>query len=168
MDIQDLGAIGEFVSSIAIVVTLILLLLEMRQARRATQASNRHARQRIRTDVGLLAAGNAQLCELLARSMPNDVGPQFWHKFELTDAENIQLAKYMLTFVRYLEDQFFSDLPDTDRIALQNHIQSIKAFPYAMAFWEATKSTYDRRFREFVDATLEEIDPNPGFFNVPS
>ena len=40
MDIQDLGAIGEFISSVAIVITLIFLTMETRQARTATQQSN--------------------------------------------------------------------------------------------------------------------------------
>ena len=39
MDIQDLGAIGEFISSVAIVITLIFLTMETRRARNATQRS---------------------------------------------------------------------------------------------------------------------------------
>ena len=41
MDIQDLGAIGEFISSVAIVITLIFLTMETRRARNATQQNNR-------------------------------------------------------------------------------------------------------------------------------
>ena len=41
MNIQDLGAIGEFISSITIVITLIILTVETRRARNATQQTNR-------------------------------------------------------------------------------------------------------------------------------
>ena len=65
MNVQDLGAIGEFVSSLAIVITLIFLAIETRRARHATQQSNRQARHRIRTDLNLAVAVNPQLSELL-------------------------------------------------------------------------------------------------------
>ena len=66
MEIQDLGAIDEFLSSIAIVVTLIFIALETRRSRAATQQSHRQARQKIRTDISLAAAINPQLAELMA------------------------------------------------------------------------------------------------------
>ncbi len=51
MDIQDLGAIGEFISSVAIVITLIFLTTETRRARNATQQSNRQARHRMMSKI---------------------------------------------------------------------------------------------------------------------
>ena len=40
MGIQDLGAIGEFVSSLVIVVTLLVLIYEVRGTRQATLRAN--------------------------------------------------------------------------------------------------------------------------------
>ena len=67
MNVQDLGAIGEFISSIAIVITLIFLTMETRHARNATQQSDRLARHRIRTDLSLAFAVNPQLSEVFVR-----------------------------------------------------------------------------------------------------
>ena len=68
MDIQDLGALGEFIGSIAIVVTLIFLTVETRQARNATQQSNRQARHLIRSQLNQALAVNPQLAEVMTRS----------------------------------------------------------------------------------------------------
>jgi hypothetical protein len=122
MNVQDLGAIGEFISSVAIVITLIFLTIETRQARSATQQSNRQARHRIRTELSLAIAVNPQLAELTAKALgpaepspivPNPTG------FNFSVAEGIQVYNYYLAFIRHLEDQFFSDLPVTDQFALE-------------------------------------------------
>ena len=73
MDIQDLGAIGEFISSVAIVITLIFLTIETRRSRNATQQSNRQARHRIRTDINLASAVSPQLCEIMFPHIPEHV-----------------------------------------------------------------------------------------------
>ena len=51
MGIQDLGAIGEFVSSLVIVVTLLVLIYEVRGTRQATLRANSQERQRKRDDI---------------------------------------------------------------------------------------------------------------------
>ena len=53
MEIQDLGAIGEFVSSLVVVATLIVLTWETRKAKQATLQANRVVRQQIRNDLSL-------------------------------------------------------------------------------------------------------------------
>ncbi|HEY5681818.1 MAG TPA: hypothetical protein VIS55_17225 [Pseudomonadales bacterium] len=45
MGIQDLGAIGEFISSLVIVVTLLVLIYEVRGAKNATLQANAQERQ---------------------------------------------------------------------------------------------------------------------------
>ena len=154
MEIQDLGAIGEFISSIAIVITLIFLVLETRRARGATQQSNRQARQRIRTDLSLAIAVNPQLTEVFAKSVgefdPEGVMPDP-RDFGLSAAEGLQFFNYAVAYVRYLEDQFFSDLPETDRFSMESQVRAITGTPYISNFWGRSKSMFDPRFREYVD-----------------
>ena len=154
MEIQDLGAIGEFVSSIAIVITLIFLAMETRHSRNATQQSNRQARQRIRTDLSLAVALSPQLTELLARSMdepdPDGSIPNP-SDFNLSVAEGVQVYNYTVAYRRYLEDQFFSDLPGVDRFSLESQVRAIAGNPYMVKFWERSEGMFDPRFREYVD-----------------
>ena len=153
MNVQDLGAIGEFISSVAIVVTLIFLTIETRQARNATQQSNRQARQRIRTDLSLAIAVNPQLSELMVKSF-SEVDPEIVptaSEFGLSTAEGVQAYNYTIAYFRYLEDQFFSDLPETDRFSLEGQVKVIPSNPYFTKFWEQSKGMFDHRFQEYVD-----------------
>ena len=156
MEIQDLGAIGEFISSIAIVVTLIFLVLETRRSRAATQQSNRQARQRIRTDHSLGIAFNPQFAEVFVTALgePGDLdrppGPDPGD-FGLSQAAGFQIYCFSVSFARYLEDQFFSDLPETDRFALESQVRILTHNPYMSKFWEMFKSDFDPRFQAYVD-----------------
>jgi hypothetical protein len=159
MSIQDLGAIGEFISSVAIVITLIFLTIETRRAREATRQSNRHARQRIRTDLGLAVSANPNIAEILAKTPLKHPGGETpiptTTDFGLSDAEALQLHNYFLAYTRYLEDQFFSDLPDSDRRALESQASVLGRIPYASEWWDGIKEIFDPRFQEYV----EEMKP---------
>ncbi len=111
-------------------------------------------RQRIRTDLSLAIAVNPQLTELFAKAMPehDPEGPiPNPSDFDLSVAEGIQAYNYAVAYVRYLEDQFFSDLPETDRYALESQVKAITGSPYMMKFWERSKNIFDPRFQEYVD-----------------
>ncbi len=154
MEIQDLGAIGEFISSIAIVVTLIFLVLETRRSRAATQQSNRQARQRIRTDLSLGIAFNPEFAEVFVTTLgePSDLNrvPNA-SDFGLSPAAGVQMYSFSVSFARYLEDQFFSDLPETDRFALESQVRIMSRNLYMWKFWELSKSDFDPRFQAYVD-----------------
>ncbi len=161
MDIQDLGAIGEFISSVAIVITLIFFTMETRRARTATQQSNRQARHRIRTDLALAIAGNPQLSEVFVRSGQHLSGtdrPRFDLEsvFGVSDAESLQLFNYAIAMLRHLEDQYFSDLPESDRAGLEAQTRVILNFSPFLALWELSKSGFDNRFQEYVDNLMQE------------
>ena len=159
MGIQDLGAIGEFISSVAIVITLIFLTMETRQARNATQQSNRQARHRIRTDLNLASAVNPQLCEIMAKSMQHLSGDSlfdFADDFGLSYAEGVQFTNYSLTYFTHFEDQFFSDLPESDRRSLENQIRALLNLPVFSGFWELFRNRFDNRFREYMDNLVRD------------
>ncbi|MFT7213861.1 MAG: hypothetical protein ACI9XK_004120 [Granulosicoccus sp.] len=152
---MELGAIGEFISSIAIVTTLVFLLLETRQSKAATQQSNRQARQRIRTDLSLALVVNPQIAELFAKTLPDDYpGLTQANEFNLSIAESIQAFNYTIAYFRYLEDQFFSDLPGTDRFSLESQVKQITN-PYFEKYWEEKKSDYDPLFQKYVDEMIQ-------------
>jgi hypothetical protein len=154
MGIQDLGAVGEFVSSMAIVITLIFLAMETRRSRAETQQSNRQARQRIRTDLSLAIAVNPQLSELMVRSS-NELDSQGTipdpSDFGLTPSEGLRMYNYTVAYIRYLEDQFFSDLPEEDRFSLESQMKVITGGSYMGRFWERSEGMFDPRFRDYVD-----------------
>ena len=64
MGIQDLGAIGEFISSLVIVVTLMVLIYEVRGAKQATLLANAHERQRRRDETNRSLADSPDLAAI--------------------------------------------------------------------------------------------------------
>ena len=155
MDIQDLGAIGEFISSVAIVITLIFLTMETRQARSSTQQSNRQARHQIRTEIDLSAAHNPQLTEVIAKSSLHLAGEEprstTASEFGLTDAEWMQLRSVVMSSLRHFEDTYFSDLPETDRSALRSQTRSfLNVAPFSEC-WERNRNEFDQRFQKYMD-----------------
>jgi len=156
MDIQDLGAIGEFISSVAIVITLIFLTMETRHARNATQQGNRQARHQIRTDISLSLAVNPQLSELLAKSAEHLGGDPFENELGLTGSEYIQLLLHTLSSFRHFEDQYFSDLPESDRLGLERQLRQSLSTSTHSKLWELLRSGFDDRFQQYVDNLIRE------------
>jgi len=156
MDIQDLGAIGEFISSVAIVITLIFLTMETRHARNATQQGNRQARHQIRTDISLSLAVNPQLSEVLAKSAAHLGGDPLENEFGLTDSEYIQLLLHTLSSFRHFEDQYFSDLPASDRLGLESQVRQALSLSTYSKLWEQFKGGFDDRFQQYVDNLMPE------------
>ena len=68
MNLQDLGAIGEFVSSIVIVITLLVLVYEVRSAKRAAQVTNAQERRRARDAVWSMPVDSPGLTEIVAKA----------------------------------------------------------------------------------------------------
>ena len=68
MTIQDLGAIGEFMSSIVITVTLVFLAFEVRATKRATLLANQHERQRARNSIFDSIATNSELAGIIHKA----------------------------------------------------------------------------------------------------
>ena len=65
MGVQDLGAIGEFISSLVIIFTLLVLIYEVRGSKQATLWANAQERQRMRDDITRSFAESSDLGRIL-------------------------------------------------------------------------------------------------------
>ena len=84
----------------------------------------------------------------------------FESEYGLTAPQGIQLASYSLLLFRHFEDQYFSDLPATDQLALESQIRTILAHPAMLKFWEMSKQQFDDGFQGFMDNLARHI-PSP-------
>ena len=66
MSIQDLGAIGEFLSSIVVLITLIYLAIQTKHTRQATQANLQWTRANAYRDLQIMWATNPEAADLIA------------------------------------------------------------------------------------------------------
>jgi hypothetical protein len=171
MGIQDLGAIGEFVSSIVITVTLVLLVLETRSSRKATLQGNRQLRQQIQNALHLGFARNPLLSEALVKANAH-LSPGFGRGYEtlarrwgLTPGEYVMVIQQLRAEFRYFEDQFFTELPDSDRRTLDAHFITHIRGPAWNEFWNEQRPFFHADFREYVDDLIATSGVSIG--NVP-
>ena len=68
MDIQDLGAIGEFISSVVIIVTLAVLIYQVRGSKMATLQANAQERTRNQDAILGTPSESAHLCTIFAKA----------------------------------------------------------------------------------------------------
>ena len=101
MTLSDLGSIGEFVSSLAVVVSLIYVAIQIRQNSRETRlASQQRALEASRDMIARMATKEAS--ELFAKGHAN---PD-----TLTDAETIQLRLLRSAQLRNIENAYLMHL----------------------------------------------------------
>jgi hypothetical protein len=95
MTLDELGSLGEFVSSIAVLITLVYLALQVKQTRRVLEANASQARAEFNKDVVLASATSPDLAELMI-SLNDGV--------ELTAAQTVRVMNYATANLRNSEN----------------------------------------------------------------
>jgi len=137
VDIQDLGAIGEFVSSIVIVVTLVILVFEVRGTKRAMLGSNAQERHRGRDLILGMLAESPDLADILTRAQQFLGNTPYEAADDEFGIERGELARLHFLFMRqmaHMKDAWESELPDDDRRYVDISIANSFADP-AFAKW---------------------------------
>ena len=147
MSIQELGSIGEFISSIAVLVTLIYLAMQVRQTRNATVAStmqtNRAQFQHI-----MLANRDSLIAPIIVKA---DKGE------ELTEVEEYRLANHIslqwnLLFSEYVQLKigYTQGWAPNDKPALKRIFTRYSG--RAANWWESTgRAIYPAEFISHVE-----------------
>jgi len=157
MTLSDLGSIGEFISSIGVIITLIYLAIQMRQNTEAMHESQRLARvdaMTTRSDSiersATQAAINPEILEIRLRARSEGVEA-------LSELEVARLLHWESARAMRLESQFFqweNGLLDDDY-----YDQFRRAIGNSAPLWEALGLDYGRpTFRAAVDRILSERD----------
>ena len=143
-----LSAIGEILSSGAILVTLIYLAIQTRQNADATQANTRQA---------ILAADQ----QFLAQIMDDPELYSIRTKPELTECEKIRLGALLTTFVRMRENNWLQYQNGVlDEATWETYRSSIVAFlgsSSCRTWWQkyaVVRRAFDSRFITLVDELL--------------
>jgi hypothetical protein len=103
MTITQLGALGEFIGSIAVLLTLIYLAVQIRQNTRSLDENRSLAMAeaaQARTDLGvrlLLAAGGPHYAEILQAGTSNDLDP----------AQEGRVTQFYTAYMRHMENLYY-------------------------------------------------------------
>ena len=146
MKTSRLSAVGEIVSSLAILATLIYLAIETTQNTRATEASSRQATLARDVEALYLNVNNPKL--LLNMVNKN-----------MTDEEKAQLSSFLFAYVRLREANYLDwksgALDDTTWESYVNAITGPFNYEQPRNWWEHFRdSGFDPSFVELVDSIL--------------
>ena len=139
MGIQDLGAIGEFISSIVILITLVVLAYEVRTAKQATQVANVQERHRARDFTWAMPVEAPHLAEIVAKAS-NHLGYRRLEEeardFGLEPHEMGMLGNYFMLVLAHWADWLDLDLPDRERELLEINIKNRLNQPVFMKWFD--------------------------------
>ncbi len=155
MTIQELGAVGELVSGIAVLITIIYLAVQVRQAKYSMKASIRQ----------MAAAESRALSESIFNSpyMPLVLQKVLDNK-ELSLEEANRCAAFLSGLHRQFEGIYFlaksGNLPmetlDSNSIwFLEDGFASTE---FARRYWSRVRTSYDPDYMKWVDSMLHQSD----------
>ncbi|MGI9326351.1 MAG: hypothetical protein ACR2PZ_14105 [Pseudomonadales bacterium] len=159
MQLSDLGSIGEFLSSIAVLTTLVLLLVELKRNNLIERRQN--AKQSARDNgIALQAILAADVSEIFMRGNTEGLGA-------LTDHERY---RYDIAYYIWLQtiEAAYADFrkglyPDESIAPWANSVQGFLSSTGGTAWWEERKFWFSQEFRLDVDRLLASDNPEAAF-----
>ena len=156
MSLSDLAALGSFVSGLAVVVTLILLLLQMQQTNRNQRSLMQQGR-------------SARMMQALALNAEPHVGALFARveafDTELSTADVNAYIRVLASWYWTYEDSFLLYRAGTlDAESWNSDLASLKSIVSDVGgrvAWRLLRRYSGGPYREFVDALLREVEPQP-------
>jgi hypothetical protein len=140
MGIQDLGAIGEFVSSLVIAVTLMVLIYEVRGSKQATLQANAQERQRKVSDGFRSVAESPDLAAIIQQANQYlGFSSERAAEFGLEADQMSRLAAHYLRTMTQMRDAYVPGLPEDEVSSLDAQIVPCFARPRLPS---GTKYTY--------------------------
>ena len=154
MEISELGAIGEFVSSIAVLVTLIFLTLETRRnSRLLSRANSRSAIENNREALSQLI--DREVSELFYRGNLEglrSLDPEERYRFDIAYVIWLQAAEQAFADARA------GSFDPEHLLSWQNSIPGFLSTPGGREWWQDRRDWFTHSFRAEVDAMLASAD----------
>jgi len=157
MTIAEIGAIGEFIGAIAVVVTLVYLAIQMRQNTNALKLNAVRSVTEELQDMFSLAASSLELSEIIVKAAAHG---------ELQGSERARYYMFTNNLVRVYENAFFlSRAGVVDRTHWEGMTRMMIDYT-SMAgfqkFWEDRKHWVSGDFQEYMDREVVPVPPKTG------
>jgi hypothetical protein len=150
MSIVELGALGEFVGSVAVLATLIYLVAQLKQNTRQNQALESQATMEEVSNSRIAVFSNRDVAELVIRGNtdPDSLDAADVLRFETFVDQ--QLWQAFQVFRRSQEES----LHDPEDTVVKRTVEWLRISLGAMDVWQRTRHTFPVEFRDLVDAEL--------------
>ncbi len=153
LTIQDLGALGKLLGSVAVLVTLVYLALQTRQNTHALKTSALGSLH----DVHLLTRDNERYIAALMKSQ---------RKETLTIEERIHMVERFFTIARGVESIWLQqELGAVSRVQFNQHLDLLRWImtpPEARRMWGQLAPTFAPGFQAVVGSEVLSADAPPG------
>ncbi len=157
MTIMELGALGEFVGAIGVVVTLVYLTMQLRQNTNAIELNTARAvTEELQTMFSLIAS-NQELAEIFVTASGES---------ELEGAERARFYRFTHNIVRVFENAFLQSRSGViDQAHWEGTTRMMIDYTSSAGFqgyWLDRKHWVSDEFREFMEAEVISAPPKTG------
>ena len=158
--IQDLGAVGEFVSSLAVLITLIYLALQIRQSTRiirqnasallgATEISSNEQNIKFL----LSAAQDERLAEVLVKGFQGEETTRIEH-MRFNNYLHAAFQSHQVYFIQWQRQQAGDDVW---YFFTRYFKDQMLGAPGVVTWWEQHAEIFIPEFRQYMDATIAAL-----------
>jgi hypothetical protein len=152
--IQDLGAVGEFLGAIAVVVTLVYLSVQVRQNTGATRVASHHAITDSLNLGNLAMAQNAELAQIWLKGCAD--------RRSLDETDRHRLDMLLLSYFHVFDSLFYSARTGMGEesllLAEEKSFSHLMNLPGVYDWWESNPYAFTPEFRHYME----------GFCNHPT
>lgn len=147
---EALGAIGEVVGAVGVIVTLVYLAAQVRHNSTVVRSSTRQAIASMQHETGLRIAENPELASMVVQ----------WLDDQYAGSSNKEMRTHIFfrALLRAYENQYYQHedgtFDDEMWLAYLSNMKRSFSTPSARDFWTSNQDLYGARFAKFVEREL--------------
>jgi len=162
MNWDAIGAVGEVVGAIGVIVSLLYLASQVRHSAKTTGDS---------TARDLFTTTAVYIATMAERDNREIVMKGLTEYQNLTGAEKFTFDSLLAGFLNIVECSFIStrdDLFTTEAVELCSDYLKLRFFPYQgfKDWWGESKGLYINGMRDWIDNEISHADPNSDFWKI--
>jgi len=149
-----LGNIGEFVSSLAVLVTVAILVVQIRQARAEMSLQSQRVIKMHNSETFQQLVGDAELASLHVRGQKD--------YFDLSDEEKVRWGLWVYTWIQETE---IALIAQRDGVAgmdwIESYMNGVTAFVKSKGgneVWLRARDSFDDGFVEAIDERVQSVE----------
>ncbi len=156
MNWDAIGAVGELLGALGVIITLAYLALQVRQNSNALRSSTRSDIARTQLEINFILARDPDLAMNMYALLQGE---------ELSDRERVAAEQYVAGALRTFENQYYAyregSFPGDVWVGYRQNILFLTQQPAFAAFWHERRHLFSSDFAAFLDALAENPD-SPG------
>ena len=151
MSISDLGSLGEFVSSVAVLVTLVYLAIQIRQNTHATRATSHHAITEALNELNFTLATNDSAANIWQSGMKD--------RAALDDIQRDQFDALLRAYMHVCDTMYYQALVGAGDPGLwkaeERYLGVVLTTKGGNQWWKENYSSISADFRRAVDEIIQ-------------